>query len=53
MINGLMVLVCAAAMLGWVLAGIAFVASLVAGIALVASLASFQDKKFLRSVGSR
>ena len=37
MITALMVLVCAIMVLGWVLIGIALVASLLAGMALVAS----------------
>jgi len=38
MITGLMVLVCAFVVLGWMLIGIALVASVLAGIGLMASL---------------
>jgi ABC-type nickel/cobalt efflux system permease component RcnA len=44
MITALMVLVCAVVVLGWVLVGIALVASLLAGIALVASLLADADR---------
>ena len=66
MITALMVLVCAAAVVGWVLAGIALVASILAAITLVASCllavvprlrdsnsASLYDQKFLDDVGIR